>query len=64
MIKKNSPLKLVLIKQTIAHLNDEQMNSAHGGQEYTTKVTFTCPVPVEGDSNAAMAETVYCPIPG
>ena len=51
-MKKNNPLKkLQLVKKTIAHLNEEQMYAARGGETWTfvfcteTKsvVTYDCP---------------------
>jgi natural product precursor len=51
-MKKNNPLKkLRLLKKTIAHLNDEQMDAARGGDPMTrfgcvnslSVVTFDCP---------------------
>ena len=50
MSKKNSPKRLVFFKQTIAHLNNEQLDSARGGQLETTKLTITCPI-TQGESN-------------
>ncbi|MGD2089416.1 MAG: class I lanthipeptide [Candidatus Aminicenantes bacterium] len=59
MKKNNPPKKLRLLKKTIAHLNDEQMFLARGGEIFTkvycTKIptddTFDCPTNACGDSN-------------
>lgn len=59
-MKKNNPLKkLRFIKSTIAHLNNEQMFAAHGGDtntkifctDTTTKTTNECSIELcTGDS--------------
>lgn len=59
MKKNNPPKKLTLFKKTIAHLNNEQMFLARGGEIYTKKLcsdtgandTFNCPTKGYTDSN-------------
>jgi hypothetical protein len=40
MKSKKSPKRLILVKKTIAHLNDEQMIGARGGADISTKTVF------------------------
>ena len=54
-MKKNNPLKkLRLFKKTIAHLNNEQMFYARGGDIYTKKLC----------SETTTIDTVDCPTNG
>ena len=45
MKKNNPPKKLRLLKKTIAHLNDDQMLTAHGGSVFTK---LLCSDPLTG----------------
>jgi len=45
MKKNNPPKKLRLLKKTIAHLNDDQMLTAHGGSVWTK---LLCSDPLTG----------------
>jgi hypothetical protein len=40
MKSKKSPKRLILVKKTIAHLNDEQMIGARGGVDISTKTVW------------------------
>jgi hypothetical protein len=62
MKTQNPPKKLKLIKTTIAHLNDEQMNLACGGNTtittQTNLITCTEPETANGISNICVADTL------
>jgi hypothetical protein len=68
MKKNNPPKKLRLFKKTIAHLNNEQMHAAHGGEIVTrlfcsdtgTGDTLGCPTTGCGDSHTDPKLTEIC----